>query len=230
MTACQFFMLNFQSLGTAMSNFRKLEKVHHLIRECRTCPQMCSTPVHGPAMETSIMLVGQAPGAHESTLGRPFAYTAGKTLFKWFSQATQLDETEIREQIYFAAVARCFPGKNPKGAGDREPNIQEIENCRKHLSAEVSILKPKIILAVGKVAIAEVLGPKLFPKGTPLVDVVGKKIKAQFHGHPVEVISLPHPSGVSRWPVTEPGKTKLKKALNLLGNILATELTQQVIA
>ena len=213
-----------------MVNLKKLEKIHQQIRACRICPQMCSAPVHGPAMETSIMLIGQAPGAHESSLGRPFAYTAGKTLFKWFYQATNLEEAEIREQIYFAAVARCFPGKNQKGAGDREPNPQEIENCRQHLSEEILILKPKIILAVGKVAIAEVLGPKLFPKGTPLADVVGKKIMATFHGHKVAVLPLPHPSGVSRWPVTEPGKTKLKKALNLLGQELANELSLQVIA
>jgi uracil-DNA glycosylase len=48
------------------------------------------------------------------------------------------------------------------------------------------------------------------------VDVVGKKIKARFHGHEVEVIALPHPSGVSTWPQTEPGKTKLRQALSLL--------------
>jgi uracil-DNA glycosylase len=213
-----------------MRNLKKLAGLHQKIRECRDCPQMCGTPVHGPALETNVMLVGQAPGAHESSLGRPFAYTAGKTLFKWFYEATSLTESEIREQVYFAAVARCFPGKNLKGAGDREPNEKEIENCRRHLSAEVNLIKPKLILAVGKVAIVEVLGPKLFPKGTPLTEVVGKKIKANFHGQEVEVLPLPHPSGVSRWPFTEPGKTLLKKALKLLGQELSNELAFQVIA
>lgn len=185
---------------------------------------MCSTPVHGPAIETAVMLVGQAPGAHESALGRPFAYTAGKTLFQWLRVATGLDEEELREQIYIAAVARCFPGKSTKGAGDREPSAEEILNCRPHLESEVSILQPKLIIAVGKVAIAEVLGPQLFPKGTPLVDVVGKKMQAVFHGQKVEVIALPHPSGISRWPKIEPGKTKLQQALRLLEKSFRTYL------
>jgi uracil-DNA glycosylase len=162
------------------------------------------------------MIVGQAPGVYEESRGRPFAHTAGTTLFKWLGQATGLNEAELRDGIYFSAVARCFPGKSPKGAGDREPSPEEIANCRRHLSAEVAILKPKIILAVGKVALREVLGPKIFPKSATLADVVGRRLKATFHGHSVEVIALPHPSGVSRWTFTEPGKSKLQQALRLV--------------
>lgn len=199
-----------------MSDLRALRSVQSKLRQCRACPQMCGGPVHGPAIETKIVLLGQAPGVHEERLGRPFAFTAGKTLFKWLGEATGLEEAELREQIYFAAAARCFPGKSSKGAGDREPSRAEIENCRPHLRAELAALRPKLILAVGRVAIQEVLGPQKFPKGTPLVDVVGKKIKAVFHDQIVDVICLPHPSGVSRWHQTEPGKTKLKKALVIL--------------
>lgn len=202
-----------------MSVLDKLSSIHHRLEGCRACPQMCSSPVHGPALETPVMLIGQAPGAHESHLGKPFAYTAGKTLFQWLSQATGLEEEEARERIYMAAIARCFPGQNLRGAGHREPNPEEIKNCRPFLKAEVQALKPKVVIAVGKLAIAEVLGPKLFPKGTPLTEVVGKKIKAEFHDQPVEVIPLPHPSGVSRWPKQEPGKTKLKRALRLIGKV-----------
>ncbi len=203
-----------------MESIRKLNFVHRRLRECRACVQMCGAPVLGPAVATKIMLIGQAPGVHESDLGRPFAYTAGKTLFKWLKSASGLEEEELREIIYMAAVARCFPGKAKSGSGDREPNAEEIENCRPHLQAEVDALKPELILAIGKVAIAEVLGPRKFPKGTPLSSVVGKKIRVIFHGHEVEVIALPHPSGVSRWPVTEPGKTQLAKALSLLKKTL----------
>ena len=189
------------------------------MRACRKCPRVCGTPVHGPALETPIMLIGQAPGAHESHLGRPFAYTAGKTLFKWLGSATGQDEEELRERIYFAAVARCFPGKAEKG--DREPDAGEIEACREFLSAEARALKPRLILAVGRLAIGEVLGAKAFPRGTPLADVVGRVFKADFHGVKVDVLPLPHPSGVSRWPVTEPGKTKLAAALRLFGRRFA---------
>lgn len=198
----------------AMSISKKLKAIHQSIEQCRVCPKMCGTPVHGPAISSSVMLIGQAPGVHESTFGKPFAYTAGKTLFKWFNEGTGIDEEEFRAQVYIAAVARCFPGK--AGKGDREPSSEEIENCRRHLSEEVATLKPKLIIAVGRVAITEVLGIKNFPKSKTLGEVVGKKIKGQFHGQDVDVICLPHPSGVSTWPHSDQGKKKLRKAFALL--------------
>jgi uracil-DNA glycosylase len=195
---------------------KSLKAIHQRMDQCEKCPNMCSRAVYGPALETKVMLIGQAPGVHESSLGRPFAFTAGKTLFKWLGKATGADETELREMIYFSAVARCFPGKTKAGQGDRVPTPEEIKNCSEYLRAEVEILKPKLILAVGKVAMMEVLSAHGIKTSTPLTDLVGKKIKTHFHGHEVTVISLPHPSGVSRWPQTEPGKSKLAKALRLL--------------
>lgn len=195
---------------------RKLQTIHARLRACRKCATVCDSPVHGPAIESRVMLIGQAPGVHEATLGRPFAHTAGKTLFKWFHQATGIREEVLRELVYFSAVARCFPGKAKSGSGDRAPSPLEIANCREHLAAEVATIKPDIVIAVGKSAITEILAPVgILPK-TPLVEVVGKKWHVTFHGVPVVVIPLPHPSGVSRWPRAEPGKTKLAEALNLV--------------
>lgn len=196
-----------------------LAAIHERLRQCRRCPNVCGRAVHGPALETKIMLVGQAPGIHEAGRGRPFAHTAGKTLFKWLAQATGADEETMRELIYFSAVARCFPGKALNGKGDRVPDLKEIENCRDHLRDEVESLQPDLILAVGKIAIAEVLG-----KEGSLAGFVGKKFRAEFHGRKVDVIPLPHPSGVSRWPHTEPGKSKLAAALKILGTELKKRL------
>jgi len=162
------------------------------------------------------MLIGQAPGVHEGRLGRPFAYTAGKTLFKWLNEATGSDEENLREIVYFSAVTRCFPGKAKSGSGDRVPSADEIANCRVLLSAEIRALRPKLILAVGRLAIGEVLGESLFSKDVSLTEVVGRKFKTEIYGIDVEVIPLPHSSGVSRWPKTEPGKTCLRKALKLV--------------
>lgn len=173
---------------------------------------MCGGAVHGPALDTRVLLLGQAPGPHEESLGRPFAYTAGKTLFKWLNLATGADEEGLREQIYFSAVARCFPGKNLRGQGDRPPSKVELENCRPHLMAEVRALQPDLILAVGKMAIVEALGLKDFS----LAEVVGKKFTRDFHGRAATVIPLPHPSGVSRWPHSAEGKVKLGEALELV--------------
>jgi len=171
---------------------------------------MQSGPVHGPAIASPILLVGQAPGLHEERLGRPFAYTAGKTLFKWLEGATGADEETIRELVYFAAVARCFPGKAK--SGDRPPSREEMANCRPHLAAEVRELKPRLVLAVGKIAIAEIFGVR-DPK---LSEYVGRSFRVRFHDQLVNVIPLPHPSGVSRWPHSSEGKVKLAAALALV--------------
>lgn len=195
---------------------RELNSLHRRLRACRACSAVCGTPVHGPAMETAVMLIGQAPGVTESVRGRPFAHTAGRTLFKWLGEATALGEEELREQIFISAVARCFPGKAVKAAGDRPPSPEEIAQCRPFLRGEIEIIKPKLILAVGRIAIAETLGPDKFPKSATLADVVGKKFSVEIHGVKAEVIPLPHPSGVSRWTQTEPGKSCLKKALALV--------------
>lgn len=200
---------------------KSLPEIHEALRFCKACPQMCGTPVHGKANLVSIMLIGQAPGPHEADLGKPFAYTAGKTLFKWLNLATGLDEERLREEIYFAAVARCFPGKNPKGGGDREPSKDEIFACQKFLKAEVNVLQPKIILAVGKLAISEVLGPKLFPKSSSLAVVIGKRFTVNYHGVDTIVIPLPHPSGISTWHKKAPGSELLKEALVLFSKSLA---------
>lgn len=152
-----------------------------------------------------IILVGQAPGDKEPKLGRPFAWTAGKTLFKWFSGALGWTEEEVRDRIYFAAVCRCFPGKRPEG-GDRVPAPGEIANCSSWLEREFELLQPTLVLPVGKLAISQFLPP------APLNDVIGKSFPILFRGHATECIPLPHPSGASPWHRMEPGKTLLRAA------------------
>ena len=111
----------------------ELRKIQSLIKECRACPNMVGRPVHGAHILSSIFLLGQAPGTHEESRGKPFAYTAGKTLFRWFEEAAGINEEYFREHVYMAAVARCFPGKMTSTAGkvggDRLPDLTEIKNC-----------------------------------------------------------------------------------------------------
>lgn len=204
----------------AEDSFQKLQILHQRLGACRKCPQVCDRPVYGQPLNTQIMLVGQAPGIHESTRGKPFAHTAGKTLFQWLGKATGFNEDELRELIYFSAMARCFPGRAKGGKGDRPPSTEEIENCSEFLRGEIEALQPTLIIAVGKIAISEVLKSVGVVPTTPLEEIVGKKIRTQFHGHQVDVISLPHPSGVSRWPHTPVGQDRLAKAIKLLQSAL----------
>jgi uracil-DNA glycosylase len=188
----------------------RLALLHAAIDGCRACPNMIGPPVHGPPIDSRIVLVGQAPGPREGSFGRPFAWTAGKTMFGWFQEAFGPDEETFRERVYIAAGARCFPGK-ASGGGDRKPDRDELARCRPFLQGEIETLQPTLVLPVGTLAIAEVLGFT-----GPLVDIIGTQRRAVFHGVDVEVIALPHPSGASPWPRVEPGKTLLRKALDLL--------------
>ena len=65
----------------------RLEEHVARLRNCRRCPLMHPPPVSGGPVVSKIILVGQAPGVREPVAGKPFAWTAGKTLFRWFEEA-----------------------------------------------------------------------------------------------------------------------------------------------
>ncbi len=195
-----------------------VEKHLAALRGCTSCPRMHRPAVVGRAVASRVLLVGQAPGDKEPKLGRPFAWTAGKTLFKWFHGALGWTEDEVRDRIYFAAVCRCFPGKKETG-GDRVPAPEEIAECSAWLEREFALLKPTLVLPVGKLAIAQFLGER------PLVETIGKTFPITYRGHAADCIPLPHPSGASPWHRMEPGKTLLGQALALVAKHEAVRQT-----
>lgn len=172
---------------------------------CTLCPDMIGPVVMGRPVASKILQIGQAPGPYEGKLGQPFAWTAGKTLFKWYA-TLGISEEDFRNKVYMAAVCRCFPGKH-SGGGDRVPKRDEIAHCGTWLQREVHLLQPGLIIPVGKLAIAQLLD------SARLDDCVGLVNHRHYHGVATDVIPLPHPSGLSSWFKTEPGKTLLGEAL-----------------
>lgn len=141
-------------------------------------------------------------------------------MFGWFEQLG-LTEEDFRQRVYMAAVCRCFPGK-AQGGGDRVPDDEEVARCSKHLVNEAKILKPKLVIPVGKLAIEQ-----LFPETEKLVDIIGSQQRARLGNVELDAIPLPHPSGASTWHRTEPGKTLLVRAL---ARIAQHEAWQQLLA
>src|SRR2546423_10593481 len=184
----------------------RLNKHVTVLLQCRRCPRMQSTPVSGGAVVGDVMIIGQAPGPREPTLRRPFAHTAGKTLFGWFEEFWRMNEAAVRSKIYFAAVCRCFPGKNSSGT-DRVPSPDEIRNCSSWLNDEIEILKPRLVIPVGRLAIAQFIGCE------KLEEVIGRKFNVERAHHRFDLIPLPHPSGASPWHKISPGKELLQKAM-----------------
>ena len=187
---------------------RRLSLNEHVTRllQCRRCPRMQSTPVSGGAVLSDVMLIGQAPGVREPVLQRPFAHTAGKTLFRWFDEFCGMNESAMRSTIYFAAVCRCYPGKTIAG-GDRVPAPDEIRSCSSWMDDEINILRPRLVIPIGKLAIAQ------FIDCTKLESAVGRKFRVQRAGRQFDLIPLPHPSGASPWHKLSPGKELLEKAM-----------------
>ncbi|MDR1190595.1 MAG: uracil-DNA glycosylase family protein [Verrucomicrobiales bacterium] len=186
----------------------KITELYQRLLACDLCPLMAKPVVSGRPVMSKVMLIGQAPGIKEPLLMRPFAWTAGKTMFKWFREAWGVEEETFRARAYMAAVCRCYPGKNPKG-GDRVPADDEIDKCSHWLKAEFAILRPALILAVGKLAIRQ------FVEFEKLNEVVGRIVSVEKFSRRVDVVPLPHPSGASTWHRMEPGKTLLRQALTL---------------
>lgn len=176
------------------------------LRRCRRCPRVIPPPVSGGAIVSDVILIGQAPGVREPILKRPFAHTAGKTLFRWFEEFCGLDEAAMRTRIYFAAVIRCFPGKGP-GGSDRVSAPDEIRNCSSWMSAEFEILRPRLVIPVGKLAIAQ------FIDCDKLSAVIGRRFVVSRDTVTFDLVPLPHPSGASPWHKISPGRELLVRAM-----------------
>ena len=187
----------------------RLDRHVAALRRCRRCPRMQPPVVSGGAVLSRVMLVGQAPGDKEPVLGRPFAWTAGKKLFRWFKDHAGVDEATFRSHVYMAAVCRCFPGKRAAG-GDRVPDPDEIDNCSGWLKTEMALLQPALVIAVGKLAIRQ------FILCEKLDAVIGSVFPVAYAGYRFDLVPLPHPSGASPWPHQEPGRVLLPRALRLI--------------
>jgi len=195
-------------MGARRKQVQLERHVAELLR-CRRCPRMRSTPVSGGGIVSDVMIIGQAPGPREPVLQRPFAHTAGKTLFRWFEEFCAMNEAAVRSKIYFAAVCRCFPGKNSSGT-DRVPAPDEIRNCSSWMDDEIQILKPRLIIPLGRLAITQ------FIDCERLAEVIGRKFRVVRAGHRFDVIPLPHPSGASPWHKIPPGRRLTGRALKLI--------------
>jgi uracil-DNA glycosylase len=180
------------------------------MRACRRCLEAGYDIVPGAVFSgpapAPLMLVGQAPGVTEAQVKRPFNASSGTRLFQWLAVAG-LEENEFRRNCYMTAVTKCYPGKQPGGKGDRRPTRAEQRLCRPFLEQEIALVQPRVVLAVGGLAIETLLGRRL-----RLADAVGHAFEANGRW----VLPLPHPSGASLWPNKPDNQARLEQALVLL--------------
>src|SRR4029077_13822853 len=186
-------------------------------RGCHVCVDAGIIPEANPTFSgvwgAPFFLVGQAPGPAERESRRPFSGRAGKELDRWMLRAGFAIAEEFWRLTYIAALIRCFPGRNRAGNGDLRPPPAAVANCAQWLDADLELLKPRVVILVGQMAITRFLGP-----GT-LEARVGRK----FGDRPV-LVPLPHPSGQSRWLNDHANRERLDKALALIAKLRAEAL------
>jgi uracil-DNA glycosylase family 4 len=186
--------------------YRSLSSLQRDNRVCRACVEagypLESLPVFEGGPDREAMIVGQAPGIVEGAEGRPWRGRAGQTLRRWL----ELDEERFYETFYCSSVSRCYPGRHSGGRGDRTPTRYELELCRFWLDWELRLLRPRLVVPVGGLAIRRVLG----------ISGLAACIGSRFQLGDAVAIPLPHPSGASGWLNASENRKRLAEGLALL--------------
>ncbi|RLG17120.1 uracil-DNA glycosylase, partial [Nanoarchaeota archaeon] len=126
-----------------------LEDLRYQVENCKKCElwKTRNRPVLGEGNpKAEIMFIGEAPGREEDKLGRPFVGAAGRLLDGIFSEIG-ID----REEVYITNVVKCRP------PGNRQPTKREMRACSVYLDKQISIIRPKVIVALGNTAASYIL-------------------------------------------------------------------------
>ena len=178
-----------------------LESVQREIAACALCVEAgfipTSLPIFHGHVGQRLMIVGQAPGPSAGERPLPYTGATGKTLQRWLERAG-FPPGALHRDFYLTSLTKCFPGPatGRGGKGDRPPSAREIALCARHLDREIALVRPEIVVSLGRLA-AERLDPTA--RGLALSDLVGSLRPAERAGHVFRLLPLPHPSGVSRW-------------------------------
>ena len=141
-----------QDIKGQWTNARSIDELNSMICDCQKC-SLGSTRtnfVYGVGNpETDIVMIGEAPGADEDAQGEPFVGRAGQLLNK-ILEAIKLK----REEVYICNILKCRPPNN------RDPEPAEMKTCLPYLLKQLQLIKPKIILSLGRIAAQELLNTK----------------------------------------------------------------------
>ena len=193
------------------TSYRSLASLQRDNAVCRACEEagfpLESWPVFEGHAGQDALIVGLAPGAVEAVERRPWRGRAGRTLRAWLG----MDEDEFYATFYCASVTRCYPGKHPSGRGDRTATPREIELCRFWREWELRLLRPRLVLPVGGLAVRQLLGLR------SVSECVGETYELAG----ALAVPLPHPSGASGWLNAPANRAQLERALARIRESLA---------
>jgi uracil-DNA glycosylase family 4 len=188
------------------SSYRSLASLQRDNHVCRACAEagfrLESLPVLEGHAGQKAYILGQAPGVVEGEERRPWRGRAGQMLRRWLG----MEEDAFYATFYCASVTRCYPGRASAGDGDRTPTAREQELCSFWRDWELELLRPRLIVPVGGLAIKRLLGI------SSLDACIGQRLE---YGD-AAAVPLPHPSGVSRWMNAPSNRDRVERAVALI--------------
>jgi len=185
-----------------------MDEVAAEIMACRKCPlwKKRKKPVPGEGnINANVMFIGEAPGYWEDVEGKPFVGSAGEILDEMLSEIGL-----SRNKVYIANILKCRPPEN------RDPSASESEACVPYLNHQIRIVKPKIIVTLGRHSTSYILS-KCGVEAAGITRLHGRKYEAELLGFKVLLIPMYHPAAVLYNP-------KYKRALESDFQLLRREL------
>lgn len=178
-----------ETVGGSRASFRSMQEIYAAVAQCSACVlgQTRTHPVAGEGPEelsrltnsVEVMVIGEGPGADEDRQGRPFVGRAGQLLDKML-EAIQLSR---KTNCYITNVVKCRPPQN------RDPAPEERSCCAAFLDAQIRLLRPKMILVMGRIAAQHLLQTS---------DGIGKLRGRFFDYQGIPLMPTYHPSALLR--------------------------------
>ena len=167
------------------TNWEELKNACENCKKCELCKTRHNVVVGVGSPTAEVMFIGEGPGENEDLQGEPFVGRAGKLLDKMLT-AVDLDRNK---NIYIANIVKCRPPQN------RDPKPEEQEMCIDWLRNQVKLIRPKIIVCLGRIAAARIIKP----------DIKITKEHGQFiEKNGVLMMAMLHPAAILRDPRRKP--------------------------
>ena len=195
----------------------QMEQLAGRISACVLCPLASSrthtVPGEGP-VPCSCAFIGEAPGKREDETGRPFMGRAGKILSDLLASCSL-----AREEVFITSVVKCRP------PGNRSPRPAEISSCMPYLEEQISLLSPRLIVPMGRIAAGALFRMYHLPFPS-LREVRGRVffVPAGERGHEVIILPVLHPAVVTHNP---PARHELESDFQKLAEIIGSLRKEQ---
>jgi DNA polymerase len=190
------------------SKQKRMDELIQQIRECRKCTlwKHAKNPVPGEGdLNTSLMMIGEAPGYHEDIKGQPFVGSAGRVLDELL-----LSIGIKRNEVFIGNIIKHRPDEN------RDPSEEEIKACGSYLEHQIQIIKPQLIVTLGRHSTKYVMS-NVDVEFRGISEIRGKVFEKQLFGIRLKIMPTFHPAATLYNPTY---RTSLENDFKMINKLL----------